>query len=304
MKETLERRILLPQMDAERVADEIGDFIVNEITSIGYTGGVIGLSGGVDSTTTAALAKRAFDKYDADHPDRPLELVAYMLPTKLNGKNDTQDGVRSAERLGIRYEIQSLQNLVTAYEETNPEALANPYHKGNLISTVRGDVLDFKARTEKKLIIGTGNKDEDFGVGYYTLFGDGRAHMSPIAGLPKRLVRQMAMYLGFGDMANRTPAAGLETGQTDFKDLGYDYDVVELVSEALSQGFTRDDLTRHSQVAPLVEEQLQRYESAFGSRKFSDAGQVTDDIIKRNQIAKGKARILHPPTPEITLEYG
>jgi len=79
------------------------------------------------------------------------------------------------------------------------------------------------------LVVGTGNKDEDFGVAYYTLFGDGAVHLSPIGNLPKRLVREMAAYLGFDDLAGRVSMAGLEPGQTSFKDLGCDYEFAEVV---------------------------------------------------------------------------
>ena len=77
-------------------------------------------------------------------------------------------------------------------------------------------------RTVKVGVIGTGNRDEDYGVGYYTLFGGGAVHLSPIGNLPKRMVREMAAYLGFDDLAERVSTAGLEPGQTCFKDLGCD----------------------------------------------------------------------------------
>ncbi len=188
--ESLERRIILPKMNAQRVADEIGDFIIREITSINYIGGVIGLSGGVDSTTTAALAKLAFDEYNENNPGKQqLELVGYMLPSKTNDRADTIDGKNVAERLGIRYEVLSIEPWMKAAEYTNKEAIKNSYDKGNLASRIRANILSTKAATEKKLVIGTGNKDEDFGVGYYTLFGDGAVHLSPIGNLPKYLVQ-------------------------------------------------------------------------------------------------------------------
>ncbi|MBI5698415.1 MAG: NAD(+) synthase, partial [Thaumarchaeota archaeon] len=301
---SLEKRILLPMMDAELVAMEIGEFVVNEVLKHNSTGCVIGLSGGVDSTTTAAVIKRAFNRYNAEHtvdytvkhtaehagmPEKKLELVGYMLPSKINDTKDTEDGIIVAERLGIRYEVQSIDAIVDAYKTTNPEAFPENcenhrnrplwvplrftksllaywlgsisgipkientsgerytpdftrfhpvfsifeynYHKGNLMSRIRANVLSTRAATENKTVAGTGNKDEDFSIGYYTLFGDGAVHISPIGALPKRLVRQMASYLGFSNLANRTPTAGLEPGQTDFRDLGYDYDLVEIVIE-------------------------------------------------------------------------
>ena len=165
-------------------------------------------------------------------------------------------------------------------------------------------MLSTKAATENKILSGTGNKDEDFGIGYYTLFGDGAVHISPIAGLPKRLVREMAAFLGLDEqIIQREPTAGLEPGQSDFKDLGYDYDVVEIIAEGLSQGFSRQELIKHQQIVPLVEEQIEQYQSTYGNVKLSSVQAVVDDVLNRHQQAKLKMKIIHPPTPQITLSY-
>lgn len=286
----LENKILLPEMDPELVSKEIENFIVEKVRECGYTGGVVGLSGGVDSTTTAALAKRGFDRYG-------LELVGYILSSSANGPKDTKDGIKVAEKLGIRYEVQNIEPIIKAYSTTNPETLENGFHKGNLMSRIRANILSTKAATEKKIVIGTGNKDEDFGIGYYTLFGDGAVHISPIGNLPKRLVRQMATYLGFEEVANREPTAGLEKGQTDFKDLGYNYDAVEIVIEGLRQGVKQEELVDHSQVKEIIEPQLE-------FSKFYNVKDVVNDIARRHyNIALTKAKIIHPPIAEVTLKY-
>jgi NAD+ synthetase len=173
-----------------------------------------------------------------------------------------------------------------------------------MISRIRANVLSTKAATENKILAGTGNRDEDFGIGYYTLFGDGAVHLSPIAGLPKRLVREMAAFLGLDEkIIHRQPTAGLEPGQSDFKDLGYDYDVVELITEGLEQGFSRNELCENEQILMLIEKQIEHYKSVYVVEKFGSAESVVDDVLKRHQQAKGKMEIIHPPTPQITLSY-
>lgn len=307
MYETLEKRIILPEIDSEQAAAEIGEFVVNQVISHSSTGCVIGLSGGVDSTTTAALIKKAFDRYNssvsADNQKKQLEVVGYILPSDTNNPDDTRDGINVAERLGIRHEVHSIEKILEAFQSTNPEALAVKYDKGNLMSRIRANILSTKAATENKTLAGTGNKDEDFGIGYYTLFGDGAVHISPIGNLSKRLVRQMSCYFGFEDIAKRIPTAGLEPGQTDYKDLGYDYDVVELVSEGFSQGLTREEIIVHSQIKPVVEHQINLYESKYGHKKFNSVGEVVDDIVRRHYIADEKAKIIHPPIAPVTLMY-
>lgn len=294
------KRIKLARMDCEKVLREIGDFVIAQVQYTRTTGCVVGLSGGVDSSTTAALIKQAFER----HAAAKYELVGYILPSTLNKQDDIKDAEMLARYLGIRYEIHSIETPVEAFRATNPEAFDSIFHKGNMISRVRANVLSTKAATENKIVAGTGNKDEDVGIGYYTLFGDGAVHLSPIAGLSKRLVREMARFLGLADfIINRVPAAGLEPGQSDFKDLGYDYDVVELVSEGIMQGLSTDELGRHHQIVPIVEKQMEHYKTVFGAAKFTRVDQVVAEIMRRHETAKGKMQIIHPPSPKISLSY-
>jgi NAD+ synthase len=267
------------------------------------SGCIVGLSGGVDSSTTAALINTAFARHNKNH-DANFELVGYILPSSINKTQDIEDAETIARTLGIRYEVHSIEKLVEAFQTTNPEAFEENYHRGNLISRVRANVLSTKAATEHKILAGTGNRDEDFGIGYYTLFGDGAVHISPIAELSKRLVREMAAFLGIDDtIIHRIPTAGLEPGQSDFKDLGYDYDVVELVTAGLEQGLSKEALVAHDQLVPLVKKQIEQYRSIYGEPHLTSVEQVIDDIIGRHQLALRKVKIIHPPTPEITLTY-
>ena len=291
--------IKLPYMEPAIVSREIGDFVIGTVNDVNATGCVIGLSGGIDSSTTAALIKNAFDKYNSDH-GRRLELVGYILPSKINSAKDSDDGVRVADILKLRYEVVALDKVIDAYKTTNPEVYASQYHRGNMISRIRSNVLSTKAATEHKIIAGTGNKDEDFGVGYYTLFGDGAVHLSPIGGLSKRLVRQMAEYLGLPhDLVYREPTAGLEQDQTDFSDLGYRYDVVELVTEGLQQEFGPGKMIVNEQIRSLVESQIK----SLKNPELNTVDAVVYDILRRNKVAEMKSKIIHPPIAPVTLEY-
>jgi NAD+ synthase len=300
------KKIKLATMDCIQVCKEIGDFVIEAVMETASSGCVIGLSGGVDSSTAAALIKTGFDRHNEKNTknNQKLELVGYILPSRVNRSQDEADAETVARFLGIRYEIHSIENLVESFESTNPEAFENKFHKGNMISRIRANVLSTKAATENKILAGTGNRDEDFGIGYYTLFGDGAVHLSPIAGLPKRLVREMAAFLGLDKtIIHREPTAGLEPGQSDFKDLGYDYDVVEIVTEGLDQGLSPEALVKHEQIVPLIEKQIEHYVSIYGEAPFGSARDVVEDVLKRHQQARGKMKIIHPPTPKITLTY-
>jgi NH3-dependent NAD+ synthetase len=101
----------------------------------------------------------------------------------------------------------------------------------------------------------------------------------------------------------REPTAGLEPGQSDFKDLGYDYDVVELVTEGLDQGFSRKELGKHEQIHALVGSQIKQYKETYGNALFTSVEEIVADVLERHQQARGKMKIIHPPTPRITLSY-
>jgi NAD+ synthase len=290
-------------MDCETVCRQIGEFVVSAVEESSATGCVIGLSGGVDSSTTAALIQRAFEMH-ARTGGAGYELLGYVLPSNVNAEEDLRDAQSVARRLGIRSETRFLEPIVEAFRATNPEAFENDYDRGNMISRIRANVLSTAAATEKKVLAGTGNKDEDFGIGYYTLFGDGAVHISPISGLSKRLVREMALFLGLPEkIAHRVPTAGLEPDQTDFKDLGYGYDLVEVVSEGIDQGLDIEILAAHKQVLPLAERDMARYRSVFGRDKFQSPAGMVADIERRHRAAERKMRIIHPPGPSITLQY-
>ena len=81
------KRIKLAKMDCEKVSKEIGDFVIEIVQEVNSTGCVIGLSGGVDSSTAAALIKRSFDRFNTQGSEK-LELVGYLLPSSLNKTDD------------------------------------------------------------------------------------------------------------------------------------------------------------------------------------------------------------------------
>jgi NAD+ synthase len=278
--------VILPTMNSEIVADEICEFIREIVKKQNKTGAVVGLSGGVDSAVVALLALRAFENTD-------YEIKAYII---LSHNNEASESIRASDLCKshkLDRNVVHMSHLIYITEKFMGIEL-NKFDKGNMISRIRANILSTYAAVENKVLLGTGNQDEDYGIGYYTLFGDGAVHCSPIGGLSKRLVYQIGEYLGVPDeIMTATPTAGLEEGQTDYGDLGYDYDIVEFFLEAKYQL-----VSLHDAIKEAVERKFK-----YDLNKFPNMTIIWNDITARHNIALEKQKIIHPPSPVITLNY-
>ena len=190
---------------------------------------VLGISGGVDSSLVAALAKKAVGKD---------KLFAYAMPID-SLIDDENDAVRLAKHLDINYEVVDLTDayhkLVEKYEATGVKLDLST--KGNLKARMRMATLYAFAQNKHGLVLGTDNKDERY-TGYFTKFGDGGVDLLPIANLLKREVVEACLLLGIPeDLAKRVPSAGLYQGQTDEKEMGITYQDLDdyLLGKEVSQ---------------------------------------------------------------------
>jgi NAD+ synthase len=242
-RKMLEEKIKLAKMDPKRVTKEIEDFIIEEVADAKKTGAVLGLSGGIDSTTVAYLAKGAFDRY-YESTGKTLTLFGLMMPSASSRQEDMQDAIYVADTLGIDYKIIQIQPMIDACKKGN-DTFKDKYHTGNLASRLRMMNLYGEALKRDSLVLGTGNRDEDFGLGYFTKYGDGGVDLSPIGMLSKRLVRELATYKGVPQrLVNRVPTAGLWPGQTDEGELGFTYDQAEYVLEGLMQNLSKEEIKK------------------------------------------------------------
>ena len=101
------KHIKLARMNCKQVCAQIGDFVIEAVLETGSIGCVIGLSGGVDSSTAASLIKTGFDRHNIQE-NQKLELLGYILPSGINKTRDEMDAESVAKYLGIRYEIHSI----------------------------------------------------------------------------------------------------------------------------------------------------------------------------------------------------
>jgi NAD+ synthase len=212
-------------------------FIKEEVNKIGFKNVVVGISGGLDSSTSAFLAARALGK---EH------VWGIVMPYKTSSPDSARHANEVARITGIRAEQVEITPMVDAYFAKVPKA--NQMRRGNVMARQRMIILYDKSAEHDALVLGTSNKTE-FLLGYTTLWGDMACAINPVGDLYKTQVRQLAKHLGVPDeIVEKPPSADLWAGQTDEDELGFTYaDVDKLlylmvdkryaVAELLEKGY-------------------------------------------------------------------
>ncbi|MFO7833039.1 MAG: NAD+ synthase [Halohasta sp.] len=214
----LDLRLSEPELD--RTRDHLVSFIRETVDAAGAEGATLGLSGGIDSTTTAHLAVEALGT-DGLH--------GLVMPSEVNDPEVMSDAERVAQQLGIEYDVIEIQPIAEGFFAAVPEAADDRMATGNVYVRTRAVLNYFVANAENRVVLGTGNRAEAM-TGYFTKYGDQAVDCNPIGTLYKQQVRQLAAHIGVDhDLVMQTPTAGMWTGQTDEEELGLDYDQVDAI---------------------------------------------------------------------------
>jgi NAD+ synthase len=209
--------------------DQITVWIKDYATQARMTSLVVGISGGIDSAVVSALCART-----------GLNTVAVTMP--IRQRPDLHDlslaqGVWLCNKFdNVRHEIIDLTSTFDEFENKLARWNSNQYiypselGLANSRSRLRMVTLYQIAQSVGGLVVGTGNKVEDFGVGFYTKYGDGGVDISPIADCYKTEVWQMGRELGvLQDIIEAAPTDGLwDDGRTDEDQLGLTYADLEV----------------------------------------------------------------------------
>ena len=197
-------------------------FIRDEVRNAGFSKGVVGVSGGVDSALVMLLTAKALG---------PENALAVLLPYRTSSP-DSIDDAKSVVRLaGVRSETIDITPMVDAYIGRDGDM--NDVRRGNVMARQRMIVLyDLSAR-ERALVIGTSNKTEVM-LGYGTQFGDTACAINPLGDLYKTQVWQLADAAGVPKkIVEKKPTADLWAGQTDEGELGFSYKLVDRLLYAM-----------------------------------------------------------------------
>jgi NAD+ synthase len=217
----------LTQSQLKKTALFISEAIVRKVKESGLEGAVIGLSGGIDSSLTATLAARSLKD----------KLVGVILPEKkINLPQDVQDAVALSKKLGIPYQVISIDEVVAKFKHLfGTGSSSHLVAWGNVKPRIRMIILYFIANSTQRLVLGTGNKTE-YLLGYFTKHGDGATDILPIGDLYKTQVWQLAEYLSLpSSIITKTPTAGLWKGQTDEDELGMSYQEIDRILFLLTE---------------------------------------------------------------------
>lgn len=228
-------------MHTEKVIDHIVNWLKDYATSAGMKGFVIGVSGGIDSALTSTLcAKTGLDLLC-------LEMPIHQAPSQVNRAinhikwlQSNFDNVTTVQ-VNLTPVFDSLIDALPSVENEEERFMS----LANTRARLRMTTLYYFAALEKYLVAGTGNKVEDFGVGFYTKYGDGGVDLSPIADLLKTEVYDLAKHLGINqEIIDAAPTDGLwGDDRTDEDQIGASYPELEWAMAMDEQGKTNSDFS-------------------------------------------------------------
>jgi len=242
----MNQQTIITEMKVEPVIDiqfEISrriSFIKNKLKESGLTSLILGISGGVDSSTCGRLAQLAVNELNRDTKNKPFKFFAVRLPYGVQA--DEVDAQQALEFIqpshclttNIFDSVTSINNEVINALSSEKTLNANEklidFSKGNAKARARMMAQYHIAGIVGGLVLGTDHSAENI-TGFFTKWGDGACDLAPLFGLSKRQVRQLAKTLGApGILVEKAPTADLEDlapGKTDEDALGITYDELD-----------------------------------------------------------------------------
>ncbi len=213
-------------MDVARVIDHITGWLSDYAAKSGTGGFVVGVSGGIDSAITSTLGART------GLPMLCVEMPIHQAPNQVSRARHHIDWLQQNNSNVRSQEIQLtgvFDDFVTAVSANQDKPQGHDMALVNSRARLRMTTLYYFAAAHGYLVLGTGNKVEDFGVGFYTKYGDGGVDVSPIADLTKTQVYAVAEVLGISDdIMQAPPTDGLwGDDRTDEDQLGASYPELE-----------------------------------------------------------------------------
>ncbi len=243
-------------MNTEKVVEYIVTWLKDYAQKAGLKGFVVGVSGGIDSGLTSTLcAMTGLKVICVEMPIHQAESQVSRAQEHIAQLKDRFENV-SNERVDLTPVFESLKSQVPFAEESAQLNLS----LANTRARLRMTTLYHFAGLHKYLVAGTGNKVEDFGVGFYTKYGDGGVDLSPIADLMKSEVYKLAAHVGVPvSIQNAAPTDGLfGDSRSDEDQLGASYDELEWAMKQQDLGKNENDFEGREKEVFVIYERLNR----------------------------------------------
>lgn len=200
----------------------IVDWLKNYAKSNSIKTFIIGISGGIDSSLTSTLCALTGTK---------TILVSLPIHQKINELKNAESHAKwlMNKHKNVSFENIKLTSVFEKYKTTIPMKFHSQLSLANSRARLRMTTLYQIASKLNGIVVGTGNKIEDFGIGFFTKYGDGGVDISPIADLTKSEVKKLAHFCGIiENIINAEPTDGLwEDGRTDESQIGATYAELE-----------------------------------------------------------------------------
>ena len=225
-------------MKTSKTIDYIVSWIKNYKEVNGVNGFVVGVSGGIDSALTSTLcAMTGINTLCLNMPIRQKEEQYNRANNHINWLKNKFKNVNSID-IDLTKVFNEFKSTVENNSSENNLALANSR------SRIRMTTLYYYAGINNSIVVGTGNKVDDFGIGFYTKYGDGGVDISPIADLMKSEVFKISKALQINDeIIDAKPTDGLwDDDRSDEDQIGATYNDLELIMNVLEKGVGPDEI--------------------------------------------------------------
>ena len=247
-------------------------FIANEVRKVRVERVVVGLSGGVDSATSALLAAEALG---------PRNVLAIKMPYRTSSPESLAHADAVIQHAGIHAMQVDITPQVDAYFERFADA--DQVRRGNKMARERMTILYDHSARWKALVLGTSNKTELL-LGYGTLYGDMASALNPLGDLYKTQVWALARHIGVSEeIVCKEPSADLWAGQTDEAELGFGYrEVDELLYLMIDLRYSRAELHAAGFAPPFVERVSDMVRGSQFKRRLPVIAKISNRTIDRD----------------------
>ena len=250
------------EIDFTETQTRICRFIKEYVQNAGVKGIVLGLSGGVDSSTIAALSSLAIGGKN---------VLGLMMPEKETfNQRDIDDARTVADLFHLETQVCDLTNVVEAFFKGIPAFDAEDrICKGNIKARTRMIYLYYYANRQNRIVCGSSDKSETL-LGYFTKWGDAAADIAPILDLYKTQLRQLAYQMGIPkELALKPSTPGLWPRQLAETELGIKYEILDLILYGLERFMSPTDIADQLGVkTTLVEKVKSRWLSNEHKRRL------------------------------------